>query len=418
MEVFQNILIVVSILLEIMVLGFLELKAWKTVYTPLNFLMFPYLAVLLITLMLAGSEWGFVDFYYPSILIWNVSLLIFAIPSLTLGFLSNKSGKCIEPKCLDVSKDSIPKILVAFSVILSILFLWHLKGMLGNPSLAIGSEDFGEEFSGGGLWGHLRQLTIPLLIMCIYSVSKQRWWLWPIIFVFLIVGLLNQVKSWVIIPVLAAVFMRLYTKKMKLTLRLLFFVVFGAMLVFFLSYALSILVVNDRGVSESFMELVFSGFFHYLTSGTLGWSVDLENSLPDASWGSFENIIAQVVNLVRSLTGSGELVYPINPLFYNTGITLTNVRTIFGTLYINSNLVEYVLYILFLSTSMYLIKIVMTRYNNIYCYTIYFFYCALLFMGWFDFFFSGLIIYEFPIITIAMYYVSSLVPVKNNNKKT
>jgi hypothetical protein len=152
-----------------------------------------------------------------------------------------------------------------------------------------------------------------------------------------------------------------------------------------------------------------------LTSGTLGWSVDLENNLPDASWGSFENIIAQIVNLVRSLTGNGELVYPVNPLFYNTGITLTNVRTIFGTLYINSNIVEFTLYILFLSTSVYLIKIAMLRYNNMYCYTIYFFYCALLFMGWFDFFFSGFIILELPLLTIFLYVASSMVLVKKDS---
>ena len=413
MGAFQNMLIVVSIVLEIVVLGFLEWKTWKTVYTPLNFLMYPYLAVLIITLMLAGSKWGFVEFYYPSILLWNVSLLIFAIPSLTLGYLCCKSGKCIEPKEVNASDETFPNVLVAVSVVLSVLFLWHLKGMLNNPAQALGSEDFGEDFSGGGLWGHLRQITIPLLIMCIYSVSKQRWWLWPIIIVLLIVGLLNQVKSWVIIPVLAAVFMRLYTKKMRLTLRLLFWTVFGAMLVFFLSYALSILVVNARGVTESFMELVFNGFFHYLTSGTLGWSVDLENNLPDASWGSFDNIIAQVVNLVRSLAGNGELVYPVNPLFYNTGITLTNVRTIFGTLYINSNFAEYVLYILFLSTSVYLIKVAMIRYSNMYCYTIYFFYCALLFMGWFDFYFSGLIIYEFPIIVLLLYLAASNLRLKH-----
>lgn len=413
MGAFQNMLIVVSIVLEIMVLGFLELKTWRTVYTPLNFLMFPYLAVLIITLMLAGSKWGFVEFYYPSILLWNVSLLIFAIPSFILGYICCKSGIGIDQGRMGVSEDTFPRVLVALSIILSILFLWHLRGMLGNPSLALGSEEFGEEFSGGGLWGHLRQLTIPLLIMCIYSVSRQRWWLWPIIIVFLAVGLLNQVKSWVIIPVLAAVFMRLYTKKMKLTFRLLFFAIFGAMLVFFSSYALSILVVNDRGVTDSFMELVFNGFFHYLTSGTLGWSVDLENNLPDASWGSFENIIAQIVNLIRSLTGTDELVYPVNPLFYNTGITLTNVRTIFGTLYINSNLVEFTLYILFLSTSVYLIKIAMLRYNNMYCYTIYFFYCALLFMGWFDFYFSGLIIYEFPIIVLLLYLLTTNLRLNN-----
>ena len=65
MEAFQNGLIIVSILLEIAVLGYLEVKAWKTLYTPLNFLMFPYLIVLVFTIAVSGNI-GFVEFYYPT----------------------------------------------------------------------------------------------------------------------------------------------------------------------------------------------------------------------------------------------------------------------------------------------------------------------------------------------------------------
>ena len=83
---FQDILILVSFLIEVAVLLYLELKAWKSLYTPLNFLMLPYVIVLLISIAISGN-FGFVDFYYPSILLWSVGLLIFAVPSYTFAFI-------------------------------------------------------------------------------------------------------------------------------------------------------------------------------------------------------------------------------------------------------------------------------------------------------------------------------------------
>ena len=51
---------------------------------------------------------------------------------------------------------------------------------------------------------------------------------------------------------------------------------------------------------------------------------------------------------------------------------------------------------------MYLVKVALVRFNNIYLYTIYFFFCGMLFMGWFDFYFSGIIVLEFPIIVLFL----------------
>mgnify|MGYP003330486641 CR=1 FL=1 len=74
-------LILLTFLLEVAVLLYIELKAWKTLYTPLIFLMLPYTVILLISIAISGN-WGFVDFYYPSILFWSVGLFLFSIPSL------------------------------------------------------------------------------------------------------------------------------------------------------------------------------------------------------------------------------------------------------------------------------------------------------------------------------------------------
>lgn len=394
-----DLLYLVALLIEVALLCYLEYKIWKTVYTPLNFLMLPYLVVLLITIMLAGSRLGFVEFYYPSIFIWNVGLLIFFLPSAIIGTLIVRNGKSVVSK---PPVDSIPQSLKFLLVVMALLFIVHLKSVLGSSAEALGSDEFGEEFSGGGVWGHLRILSLPLLMMSIYYVSKKRWWLWPIILIFFLVSVLNQVKGWVIIPVLAAMAMRIHAGKTRLTAKFLLYVLLGAFLVFFLSYALSILVVQSRGVSDEFMEFIYMHFLHYLTSGTFGWSMDLQLGLPDNT-GDFQNIIAQFVNLFKVATGDKELVYPVNPLYFNPGWALTNVRTIFGTLYINSNWIGFGIYVFVLSSLMYLMRTAMVRFNSIYLNTVYFFFCGMLFMGWFDFYFSGVIVIELPIMLLLLW---------------
>ncbi len=408
----QDIFILVTFLVEVAVLFYLEVKAWHTLYTPLIFLMIPYTIVLLITIMVAGGSFGFVEFYYPSIVIWNVGLLLFAVPSLVLGYFMSKSNMIYSKRPLP---DSLSKVLVFIVFFMSLIFLVHLKGTLGSSAQALGSDEFGSDFSGGGLWGHLRIITIPLLMMCIYYVSLKRWWLAIPVGVFLMVSMLNQVKGWVIIPVISAMSMRLYTGKTKLSARLLLSVVLLSFLVFFASYGLSILVVQNRGVSKVFMDFIFGHFFHYLTSGTFGWSMDLQLGLPD-DYENFQNVIAQFVNLFKSFVGDSELVAPINPIYHNPGLSLTNVRTIFGTLYINSTWPAFAIYVLFLSTFSYFLKIALMRFNNIYMYTIYFFFCGMLFMGWFDLYFAGLTIIEFPIITLMLLFVEYIFKEKSKNE--
>lgn len=388
----------ISIFIEVAVLLYLEYKIWKSLYTPLNFLMLPYLVVLLITIMLSGSELGFVDFYYPSIFIWNIGLLIFFLPSVIIGTAITYNGKSTVAA---TPSDKMPRSLVFLLIIISLLFIVHLKSVLSNSAEALGSDEFGEEFSGGGLWGHLRILSLPLQMISIYYVSKNRWWLWPVILVLLLVSVLNQVKGWVIIPVLAAMAMRICAGKTRLTVKFMLYVLLGAFMVFFLSYALSILVVQSRGVSDEFMHFIYMHFLHYLTSGTFGWSMDLQLGLPDDTE-NFQNIIAQFVNLFKVVAGDKDLVYPVNPLYFNPGWSLTNVRTIFGTLYINASWLGFTLYILVLSSLMYLMRTAMVRFNNIYLYTIYFFFCGMLFMGWFDFYFSGVIVFELPIMLLLL----------------
>ena len=392
-------LYLVAILLEAAVLFYLEYRTWKTLYTPLNFVMLPYLIVLLITIMVAGTQLGFVEFYYPSILIWNVGLVIFALPSLVIGGLLTRHGKSVATQH---PSDEIPIIVKFLFFAVALLFFVRLRSFLGNSVAGeVGSNEFSDEFSGGGLWGHLRIMTLPLLMMSIFYVSKKRWWLWPVILVFLSVSILNQVVGWIVIPVFGAIVMRVHSGKTRLTLKLVLLSLSGAFLVFFAAYALAILVVQSRGVDDAFLDFIYMHFLHYFTSGVLGLSMDMQASFPDA--GSFEMLWAPIINIFNAAAGVDDMISPVNPYYYNSGINLTNVRTFFGTIYIYTGALEFVVYILLSSTLMYFLKLATIKWKNIYVYTIYFFECGLLAMGWFEFYYFHLVVFELPLIVALLW---------------
>ena len=175
MESFLNVSIFAVFVLELVLLTYFEIKAWKTIFTPLNFLMLPYAFILLVSIAISGNM-GFVEFYYPSILIWCYGLLVFAVPSLVLSYLMQKQKISLAGS---LSEDKMPKSLVYLSLFVILLFALRFYTIMGSASVA--SKEFGVNLAGSGFWGHLRQLALPLLIMAIYFVSKKRWWLWLII---------------------------------------------------------------------------------------------------------------------------------------------------------------------------------------------------------------------------------------------
>lgn len=386
-------LVTITLLLEVLVLFFLEQETWKTVYTPLNFLMLPYVAVLLVTVCISG-HFDFVDFYYPSIVFWIIGLPVFAVPSLLTGYLLTSKGSRIKGT---VSDAPLPSVITYIALFLCLLFLYRFYSLSGSSRDILGSEEFSMEFCGRGLWAHLRQLTIPIVVMMIYDIDRRKLWMLPVIIVLLLVNLMYQVKGWVIIPVLAGLAMRLYSGRSKFRFSLILNILLGAFLVFIIMYLVMPVLAGGTAGPE-IIGFIFRHFLHYMTSGILGLSIDMQKGFPDA--GSIEAVLSPIINIVKVLTGDDELVIPLNPYYWNTGINLTNVRTFFGTLFLYTSWIEYILYTLSLSTLMYLMKAVTLKYDNIFFHAIYFFECSLLMMGWFEFYFFHLTVIEFPLITL------------------
>lgn len=397
MTVFINVLILVSFFLEICILSYLEVKTWKTVFTPLLFLIIPYSIILILSISLSGNRMGFIDFYYPSIIIWNVGLLIFSIPSIIFGRYLTSYGVISNPK---IENDNAPILIKIVGLIICVLFIWHLRGVSSFSDSLIGSDDFGENFAGHGLWGHLRQLLLSILVISIYYVNRRDWLLMAIIIMILVICFLYQVKGWIVIPCIAGFFLRLNCERTKLKISFFIYLLLGVCLLFAASYIVSLSVIDGADIDEV-LKFVFRNFLHYLTSGTLGLSMDMQMGFVEN--GGAEMVIATPINIINKVLGNDTLFFGINSHFLNTGVNLTNVRTIFGTTFIFLSKIEWVLFFVILSGTMYLFKYFTIIWPNIYTYSIYFFECSLLFMGWFDSYFANLTPYEFPVLTLLLF---------------
>lgn len=403
--------ILLILLMEVTVLTWVEYRAWKTIYTPLCTLMLPYTFVLLVTIAIAGN-FGYVPFNYDSIWVWIYGLPLFALPSYAFAaILSRKeeSGKWTEnTPAADISLSTFhlphstkfPPVLLFICGIVILLLFAKLYTTLSASLFLFGTDDFADDFSGHGLWAHIRTLLMPLIILMFYQVGKGCRWLWIPIILMLILQFVNMVKGTIVIPIFAALLMRLYTGKTRMSLRLILIMVGLAVILFFLIYMVIPIMGNGSAADMKLVQFVAEHIVHYFTSGTMGWSFDLDQNMPDRK--DFEYIVAPFVNIVRAIKGE-ELVSVVNRFYWCTGTdvaTLTNVRTFFGTLYIYSDAWQFITYTLFLSTFIYAWKVAAILRHSVYLDIILFYYCGLLMMGWFEFYFFHLDTIEIPLITL------------------
>ena len=383
--------------MEVSCLTYLEYRAWRTIYTPLIALMLPYVAVLLITIAIAGN-FGFVRFNYESIYVWIFGLPLFAIPSFGFATLMRHYELPVVTTVKDDDK-GIPKVLVAIAFLVAAVLLLKLYTTLSRGFYLFGTEDFAEEFSGHGVWAHLRGMIIPILILALYYVKKKDYLLWTLIALLLVIQFSYMVKGAIIITVVSALMMKLYTGKLHLNLTLILSVIVGAVAVFYLIYMVIPLLGNDGEANMNLVEFIARHFVHYFTSGTLGWSYDLDQGMPDRN--DFSYVIAPFVNIWNAINGY-EMISPVNPIYWNTGSSFTNVRTFFGTLCIYTNPLSFATYTLVASTFIYFWKMLAATTRNVYIHAILFYYCGLMAMGWFEFYMFHLSAIEVPL--VALFY--------------
>ena len=404
----MSIFLLLALITEAVLLFLLEKRMWHTGYTPLNFLMLPYVAVLGVTLLLSGHL-GLDEFYYPSLIPWIIGLPLFVIPG-WLFFLAErrfaarktnrkKPGKnfCDIPENdrLDFKRKSY-RFEIGLAVAIIITLSIRLVVFLTQGRGVIGSEHFGELFAGNGWAGHLLLIGAALLILLLFE-NCRCWPTWIVSAFILFFLFVYQVKSWIILPLLAVFFALLMTERIKLNFRRVFYVGLGATAVFFASYLL-FYVSGNKFFPEATsigaqLQSIAGLFVHYVTSGTLGLSADMQQGIletPDP-----QHIFTPFYNLWYALTGQ-PVISGINEEFLYTGIAHTNVRTFFGTLFVFTRPFGFVVCCLLFGAGSQFFFGLFRRYRNTCTTLLYAWTCTVLFMGWFESLFCLLTVFEIP----------------------
>ena len=384
-------IILISFIFEVVTLTIIEKKMWGTLYTPLNVLMLPFAAIALISIVVV-KIYSFYPFCYDSLLLWEVGLLVFFIPSALIRFLM--------PKNVDFSfakkheEFSIKHFVVVLLPILALYGLHILRSAQQMQSAAaIGSDDFAEQTSTFGPWAHVFVIVIALEIFCFQLISRKRWWLIFGILLCVLYGVIAQVKGWVLIPIFAGVFVNIFSGRLKLNIKNIGTVCLVGFGFFFLSYYLSLVVSKNEQMSDEVFFFIFKNFTHYLTSGVLGLSMDmgrgiLEPSNPDYLYTPFVNIYCALTN--QPITTGISQYYIVTTW---QGL-YTNIRSFMGTIYIYGGPLWGTLTILLFSTIGYTIRAFRVVKRSSVLIPLDAWYCAILFMGWFDYYFALLKPYE------------------------
>ena len=405
MSIAINILILCMYIAEVLFLAQAERRIWGTLFTPLNALSLPFTGILVLTLCLP-SELGFVPFHYPCLLIWMGGLALMAIPSWLLGYsFQKKHGEARY----DIAPIQNERALLIAVFVLIVPFVLRLRGMLATSVESFGSDEFGEQFAVYGFFGHALILLSACLILCFTFIRKGNR-IFPIAAIAMIAGIafVNQVKSWVIIPLLAGMWLCLMTGRIRLSIKLIILVFAGGISLFVGSY-LVIFILGAGAEYNAYMgEYIGGHAIHYLCSGVLGLSEDIRQGVLET--GDPNKLFAPFINFVRSFTGE-EYIVPTNPnyLIINQ-ITASddNVRTYFGTIYVNCSLGLFGLIVLLWGFVLYGIRILTLRTKSMYIAAADAWFCSLLCMGWFEYYFFHITTFEIPVFLCIMWLIHQL----------
>ena len=108
---------------------------------------------------------------------------------------------------------------------------------------------------------------------------------------------------------------------------------------------------------------------------------------------------------MRFFTGD-EYISPINPYYLEISTNNSlgdNVRTYFGTMYIHCSVGLFCLLVILFGFFFYLIRIAALRTHSVYITAIDAWFCALLAMGWFEYYMFHVSTYEVPAYMLLMF---------------
>jgi hypothetical protein len=270
----------------------------------------------------------------------------------------------------------------------------------------LGSAEFRSIF-GSGVYGHANVFSLMLLI---YLLGSRRLWE-PLTLLtaaaLVSASLIYGVKSWLILPVLAGVYYRISTGRLRVSPLLLLAVALGGIGMFFAIYLLRFAADGTRSLLDlqTYVDLL-RHFAAYLFAGVLGFSEFLR--LGRTAVGTADPLapFAPFVNLYRFLLEpDAPLVTIINPnyLVISTAYQKhSNVPTLVGTLWLYWDVAGMLLYMAGLSLVMHAAFLLCQWVRNCWLLVAWSFWAVLLAMSWFEMYFWHLTSIEVPVLALAM----------------
>ena len=402
-EIVINSAFLSTLLIEVVLLVLCEKRWWQSFFTPITALAIPYTLVVLLAAVVGGHN-GFVPLYYPSLAVWIIGLPVMSCVSFVMSIVFRSMP--VTPK-VQLSGLRHEGLYVSLMAGLLLLVALHLRGTIASSLFAFGSDDFGEDFATFGIYGHIMTVLIAMEIVAFAQIRPHKRWLYSGLILLCVFFLfVNQVKSWVIIPVLAGVWLCLSIGKLRLSIKLLMWVGLGGLLLFVLSYLVAFLIAQGVSYESHIGDYILSHVYHYLLSGVLGFSELCRLDLIDQP--APEALFAPIINLFNTIIGR-EPISPINPNFlyiHSDAMLGTNIRTFFGTIYLYGGSMLFVPYILLVGAVGYAVHGWARRSNALYIHSIDAWFCALFAMGWFECYTFHLRTFEVPVILLVLHILS------------
>lgn len=350
----------------------------------------PY-SLIVISTYIVGEQLDFVNLYAPSLLVWIIGLSIFWLPSLMLTVFGGRTRQRAGAVNLLRPEWRVERLILVGSWVLAlIIFIGFLAALSkGLP----GSESFTEKYS-TGLWAHASLISKFFFVYLLINFRRKN------LFLIILLALLYMAygsKGWIIIPILSAVIAHLLIGSFRPSLTLLFSLLAVSLSVFYFSYSMRL----GEEMPEYFFVL---HFLRYLFSGVLGLSSYIADNGPVGVDPSM--LITPLVNLYNVVVGHEIINTYSDILDFIGGDTYTNVKTLFGTIYIYGGLLIGIPVIFIYGFFVYTIFRLALKTRDACAVTIYAVNAALLFFGWFDTYLSNLFVYEFTAFGLFFYFLT------------
>jgi len=381
---------------------YVDRKIYGTYLTPTIFLIFPFIGILLSNLIF-GHLISLEPLTTKSLLIWFVGIIVFWIPSLFVFkyFIGHKKIYVFE------GFKELPhlgsNLLRFFAIILLIIMYKNLFYALRTYNYDINSPEYGSILSSGiaahsAIW--LRIIIIYFLLKS--KFSKDDIGNWIIILLWLIYSILYNSKIWIIIPFMTFSLGKFVILQKKIKTKTLVYVILSGILLFYVSYSVSF------GHSAPF-RFIFSHFLFYLNSGIVGLSEYMNNNREIGL--SFEFLYQPIFNIYYKLSGVEPKSILSDLLTVINGDQASNVKTIFGTIYIYGGVIGGIITVFIGGTLSYSLLILNYFIKNYFLFILYLLILSGLFLGWFDYLFNTINYYEmafvsllFALIQILLFY--------------